>query len=744
MPGSGNRSTVEELALRSEGLEEPHPVFEDAQIFAEIFNTARESLLVLGADLKILSANRAFYRTFAVRPEETEGRLIYELGDNQWDIPQLRMLLEALLSADSAFTDFEVEHFFGQIGRRTMLLNARRIEASRLILLAIEDITRRREVEVQIKQEKDLAQLYLDVCGVIMVAVNRAGYVTRINQTGCEKLGYAAEEIVGRDWFAHFLPERDRASVRQVFGALLSGDVEAVEHHENAVLTRSGEERHILWHNAVVRNEQGEVVGALGSGTDITERLRAEAALRESEERFRDLFEHSPDAIFVEDLAGRVLDVNPAACRLHNTDRETLIGMNVRDLVPSAQREEALQDFEKLVQGDVRYLIAYRWTVNQRAVPVEIRANRFVYDGKDAILLIVRDVSERIKAEEALEESRARAHAVLETTIDAVVTIDTQGRIESVNPATERIFGYAADELIGQNIKLLMPAPYREEHDQYVQRYLATEEKKIIGIGREVVARRKDGSTFPVDLAVSEVHLDHRRIFTGFIRDVSDRRRLEHEVLRVSEHERQRIGRDLHDGLGSLLTGVAMGAQGMAQALKKGQAIRADELEQLARMVEEGAAQAQALARGLNPVKLEKEGLAAALQELVAQSRTIASVPCTFDYDESLPAFSSIVSAQLYRIAQEAMNNAIKHAHARSLQVRLATREHHVELTVRDDGIGLLPDRRAQAEGTGLYIMPYRANLIGATYSIKGAPGGGTLVSCRMPLEKAAGTAQPG
>ena len=744
MPGSGNRSTVEELALRSEGLEEPHPVFEDAQIFAEIFNTARESLLVLGADLKILSANRAFYRTFAVRPEETEGRLIYELGDNQWDIPQLRMLLEALLSADSAFTDFEVEHFFGQIGRRTMLLNARRIEASRLILLAIEDITRRREVEVQIKQEKDLAQLYLDVCGVIMVAVNRAGYVTRINQTGCEKLGYAAEEIVGRDWFAHFLPERDRASVRQVFGALLSGDVEAVEHHENAVLTRSGEERHILWHNAVVRNEQGEVVGALGSGTDITERLRAEAALRESEERFRDLFEHSPDAIFVEDLAGRVLDVNPAACRLHNTDRETLIGMNVRDLVPSAQREEALQDFEKLVQGDVRYLIAYRWTVNQRAVPVEIRANRFVYDGKDAILLIVRDVSERIKAEEALEESWARAHAVLETTIDAVVTIDTQGRIESVNPATERIFGYAADELIGQNIKLLMPAPYREEHDQYVQRYLATEEKKIIGIGREVVARRKDGSTFPVDLAVSEVHLDHRRIFTGFIRDVSDRRRLEHEVLRVSEHERQRIGRDLHDGLGSLLTGVAMGAQGMAQALKKGQAIRADELEQLARMVEEGAAQAQALARGLNPVKLEKEGLAAALQELVAQSRTIASVPCTFDYDESLPAFSSIVSAQLYRIAQEAMNNAIKHAHARSLQVRLATREHHVELTVRDDGIGLLPDRRAQAEGTGLYIMPYRANLIGATYSIKGAPGGGTLVSCRMPLEKAAGTAQPG
>ena len=123
-------------------------------------------------------------------------------------------------------------------------------------------------------------------------------------------------------------------------------------------------------------------------------------------------------------------------------------------------------------------------------------------------------------AAKAFEDTEARLRGIVDTAVDAIVTIDEHGRIDSFNRSAERLFGYSAEETIGQNISLLMPSPYRELHDSYIAAYLATGSKKIIGIGREVVAQRKDGTIFPIELAVSEVFLSDRRIFTGFIRDI--------------------------------------------------------------------------------------------------------------------------------------------------------------------------------------------------------------------------------
>jgi two-component system, LuxR family, sensor kinase FixL len=133
-------------------------------------------------------------------------------------------------------------------------------------------------------------------------------------------------------------------------------------------------------------------------------------------------------------------------------------------------------------------------------------------------------VTERRQAEQAVRESEERLKAIVETAADAIITIDERGIIDSINPATERMFGYTQEELIGRNIKLLMPPPYCDEHDEYLARYLKTGEAKIIGIGREVEGRRKDGSIFPVDLAVSELHDRTGRLFTGIIRDITERK----------------------------------------------------------------------------------------------------------------------------------------------------------------------------------------------------------------------------
>src|SRR6266581_6199293 len=127
------------------------------------------------------------------------------------------------------------------------------------------------------------------------------------------------------------------------------------------------------------------------------------------------------------------------------------------------------------------------------------------------------------QAETVLRDSEARTRAILQTAVDGIITIDMRGTIESFNPAAERLFGYTADEVIGHNITLLMPSPYREEHDSYLARYLQTGEPHIIGIGREVRGQRRDGTTFPMALAVSEIDLDGLRLFTGIVHNLTAR-----------------------------------------------------------------------------------------------------------------------------------------------------------------------------------------------------------------------------
>jgi PAS domain S-box-containing protein len=150
----------------------------------------------------------------------------------------------------------------------------------------------------------------------------------------------------------------------------------------------------------------------------------------------------------------------------------------------------------------------------------------------------VHDITQRKGAERALHESEARMRAIVDTAVDAIVTIDHRGYIERFNPAAERLFGYQEKEVEGKNVSMLMPSPYREMHDGYLERYLTTGEKRIIGIGREVVGMRRDGSVFPMELAVAEMRIDERRMFTGVVRDITERKRAEAENAQLMQEIR--------------------------------------------------------------------------------------------------------------------------------------------------------------------------------------------------------------
>src|SRR6056297_106659 len=261
--------------------------------------------------------------------------------------------------------------------------------------------------------------------------------------------------------------------------------------------------------------------------------------------------------------------------------------------------------------------------------------------------------------ERSLRESEALARAILATTVDGIITIDERGHIETFNPAAERIFGYEAHEVIGKNVRVLMPEPYHEEHDGYIQAYHNTGRRRIIGIGREVTGRRKEGSTFPMDLAVSEVMVEGRTVFAGIVRDISERRRLELEVLRIADEERRRIGQDLHDGLGQQLTGIGLLARGLARQLEADGSPAADEAREITEFIKEADEYARGLARGLVPVELEANGLAAALTRLAATAERLFDITCTVEAVGTDAGIAAVPHpTHLFRIAQEAVSNA--------------------------------------------------------------------------------------
>jgi PAS domain S-box-containing protein len=335
---------------------------------------------------------------------------------------------------------------------------------------------------------------------------------------------------------------------------------------------------------------------------------------------------------------------------------------------------------------------------------------------------------------EQLEASNRFAEGVLETAVNAIITIDEAGIIETVNPATERMFGHGREDMIGQNVTMLMPSPYRENHGSYLDNYLTTGVRKIIGIGREALAVRKDGSLFPIDLSVGEIQLPGRRIFAGIIRDLSERKQLEEKLLAISEQEQARLGQDIHDDLCQQLAAIGCLSKVVYQRLTASGIPEALQLAEITRLITHANTRAREMSRGLMPVVLDSQGLMAALADLAASTERIFRVSCPFRCDPPVDVENNLFATQLYRIAQEAVANAIKHSHADRIEVTLSMDDTALVLTIRDNGKGIPDHSATRGTGMGLLTMSHRARMVGGTLSAGPDVPRGTVVNCVVPL----------
>ncbi len=254
------------------------------------------------------------------------------------------------------------------------------------------------------------------------------------------------------------------------------------------------------------------------------------------------LLESATDAMFIIDQEGRIVIANPAVERLFGYPRQGLIGKSMEMLLPERYRKThhfQLGDYftrpHARAMGTGVELLGLRQDGSE--FPLDVSLSPLRTERGLLVMATIHDITRRKQAEEALRESEARMRAIFDTAVDGIVTISERGIIERINPAAGRMFGYSEAEVAGRNVSMLMPAPYREAHDGYLARYLQTGEKKIIGIGREVVGLHKDGTTFPMELAVSETSKGEHRMFTGTVRNISERKQ--------TEEQRERLLREL-------------------------------------------------------------------------------------------------------------------------------------------------------------------------------------------------------
>ena len=251
----------------------------------------------------------------------------------------------------------------------------------------------------------------------------------------------------------------------------------------------------------------------------------------------------------------------------------------------------------------------------------------------------------------------------------------------------------------------------------------------------ETVRRRKDGRLIDVSVTISPIRDAEGAVIgaSKLARDITGRKQLERQILEVSDREQRRIGHDLHDGLCQHLAGIEMLSQVLEKKLAPRSKDGAARAANIARLVREAIIQTRALARGLSPVTLESEGLASALHEHAMNLERIFGVHCRFDYDSQVTVSNHAMATHLFRLAQEAVSNAIKHGKATEISIHLKADPGWIYLGISDNGAGFAPEKMPPSSGMGVRIMKFRAGMIGGTLTIERNAQGGVLVLCSAP-----------
>ncbi len=446
------------------------------------------------------------------------------------------------------------------------------------------------------------------------------------------------------------------------------------------------------------------------------------------------ILENILHGVIVTDTRGRILFWNKADQEMFGYTEQEMLNRPINVLL----EKDSKIPFKKILRKcSLSESVIGRWHGIRKdgsLVWLEVRAKLVKSENSnpDYCVITLSDIDKLKNTENRLDKNQAVYEVILEDISDAIFTSDEKGGILSVNRAVSEMFGYEKNELVGKNLKRLMPFPFNESRDDFMESTLPAGSKKIIGIDREIYGLRKDDAVFPIEVVISEIRLEGDRIFAGVVRDLSTRRALERKLIEIGNDERQRIGRNLHDGLGQMLTGIRMLSENLARKLNANALPCADDVQEIAEMIHEADEMVRSIARDMVQVDFEKSGLQVALDNLCKKTTKLTGVNCELMVTETVEIDDHSMALHLYRIIQEAINNAVKHGKADRVVVRLSRNDHHISITVDDDGVGFCKDSE-MGDGVGIQIMKHRAAIMDGILEIHRIDESVTRIRCIVP-----------
>jgi PAS domain S-box-containing protein len=600
------------------------------------------------------------------------------------------------------------------------------------------DITERKQAEAALRENEALLRAFFDSPGAfrgILELVDNDAIFISANAIQAAALGHTPESIRGA-----------RASEINPSGTLLHLTTEKAKEipTPNATVTFEYSVPFYTpprWEQATVTR-----LGAASNGHarlayitfDITERKQTEELLRQQAQ----ILEQTHDSIVASDLDGRIIYSNKGTERLLGYEAHELVGKHISLL----HFEEDMPRLREMVIGPV---------MNEGQHEVEIRTKRKTGEQVDILLCLSRlrdasgevrgiigsavDISERKKAEQQLALSQSQLVAAMDLAGLANWEYDFVAGCYCFDDRFYALYGTTADREGGNQ---MTPQVYASEfmfpEDDYMvfqglASASATNDPNW-SVHLEHRIRRRDGQLrhLAVRAAVIKDAAGKTVKLRGVNQDITNRKRAEQQILEISDREQARIGQDLHDGLCQQLVSLAFDANALQRRLTGHGLPEAAAATRLADFLDQAITESRRVSRGLFPIRLEAEGLASALEELARTTHSRFNIQCQFESPHLVSVPDLAVATHLYRIAQEAVNNSIKHGKPKSIAIRLSTADSALELIVEDDGIGLSSAIPESHSGMGLYIMRYRAGSIGATLNFGPGPTGGTVVTCNL------------
>ena len=599
------------------------------------------------------------------------------------------------------------------------------------IIVNSRDITERHRAEASLRASEALNRALLDAIPDAMLRLSREGTYVGYKAPSqfewfvdpADLLGKRTEEVLPHD-----LAQEVTAACQR---AIETGQMQTLDYGVDIKgKVRFREARCLAF-------GEGEVLIIV---RDFTNWKQAEMRLRESEARFRDLFEHSPDAIFVEDFKGEVLDVNPAACRLHRCDREVLIGKNMLDLVPPDQREQAQATFDQMKAGKLDYVESVSRTGEGQMIPVEIRARRMLFGTTPALLLHVRDLTERRQAEEALRKSEAQNRAIVDALPDALVRLDRHGTYLEVRLPRDYEAFTDPQALIGLCSYDLLPPEIARTARACVDRALETgtmqtfeyeievHGEKHVREGRVVQCGEDEVISIQRDITDLKQREEALRRSRQQLRDLAQRQQT------VREAERTRIAREVHDQLGQALTALRMDVSWIEKGLLDEQDSLHQHVDTMKALIDDTIQTVRRIASELRPGILDDLGLAAALEWQTQEFARRTGLRFSFTHEGHLDHLDRNRSTATFRVFQEILTNIARHADASRIEVTLRGAADALTLIVKDNGRGINDLDAVNSNSLGMLGMRERTQAWDGTIAFHSAPGEGTEVTVRIPI----------